>query len=415
MKERFSLHTGRRLPTGIDPDVIERKSGGGCLALFGTPFFLAGLFVFLIGLGLVPTMAEGELPGMTVATIVGLVFMVIGGVLIFGRSGLIIDRRENRVVQWQKLFVPLRRTVRPLDSFDGVLLDRRQSKKTTFYPVQLKTGGDTAGAITVESPQDYRQARQSAETIARFVGKPLEDRSSGKPVIRDPDQLNESLRDRVRRLGEEQGFFPPQPIPMKTRVEQTVDGVALSIPHPLVGSGRLFRLVVTLVIAGVAAFAILPGLFSLPAPPLIRYLIIGFVVLFSVVLPILAALRSSAGTSRVTVTRALLRVEEGFGDKKRAIEIPADELEELEYVDRRGALKEVDVPGARKLKDFGYTGTPRLSDGRPVPKILLTLARLVASQGITARSDRVVVTFGQGLPDDELAYLHFLVRKILTD
>ena len=41
--------------------------------------------------------------------------------------------------------------------------------------------------------------------------------------------------------------------------------------------------------------------------------------------------------------------------------------------------------------------------------------RFVSSQGITARSDRVTVAFGRGLPDDELTYLHALVRKILTD
>jgi hypothetical protein len=108
-------------------------------------------------------------------------------------------------------------------------------------------------------------------------------------------------------------------------------------------------------------------------------------------------------------------VEEGFGRKGRAIEIPADELEELEYADRRAMLKALDTSGMKKLKDFGDTGTPRLPDGRPVPKMVLRLARLVPSHGITARSDRAVVTFGKGLPDDELAYLHFLVRKILTD
>jgi hypothetical protein len=67
------------------------------------------------------------------------------------------------------------------------------------------------------------------------------------------------------------------------------------------------------------------------------------------------------------------------------------------------------------LKDLGDTGTPRLPDGPPIPKILLTLMRLVPTRGITARSDRVVVTFGRGLPDDEIAYLYALVRKILTD
>ncbi len=35
--------------------------------------------------------------------------------------------------------------------------------------------------------------------------------------------------------------------------------------------------------------------------------------------------------------------------------------------------------------------------------------------GITARSDRTAVTFGKGLPEDELAYLHALIRKSLTD
>ena len=59
------------------------------------------------------------------------------------------------------------------------------------------------------------------------------------------------------------------------------------------------------------------------------------------------------------------------------------------------------MPGMKKLKDFGDTGTPRLPDGRPVPKILLTLMRLMPSQGITARSDKVAVNFGKGLPDDE--------------
>ncbi|MHB8909703.1 MAG: hypothetical protein ACYDAA_12590 [Syntrophales bacterium] len=415
MKQRFSQNKGRFLQTGSDPDVIERKSGGGVLTFFGIPFFLAGLWVFLIGLGLGPTQASGGFPGSAAAVLVGLIFTAIGGMVIFGRSGLIIDRRENRVVQWQGLLVPLRRTVRPLDSFDGVRIDCNRGDKTTTYPVQLRKGSDARGAITIEAPADYQRARRSAETLARFVRMPLEDHSSGKPVIRDPDHLDESLRERVRRLGEEQGFFPPQPVPMRTKVEQTVDGVILSIPHPTFGMGRRFRLVVALIVAGFAALVVLPALLSLPMPPPVQYLIIGFVLFFSVLLPLGAALRSSAGSSRVTVTRAFLRVEEGRTGKNKTIEIPADELEELEYADRRAMLNALDMSGMKKLKDFGDTGTPRLPDGRPVPKIVLKLARLVPSHGITARSDRAAVTFGKGLPDEELAYLHFLVRKILTD
>ena len=68
----------------------------------------------------------------------------------------------------------------------------------------------------------------------------------------------------------------------------------------------------------------------------------------------------------------------------------------------------------KKLQDFGDTGTPHLPNGWPVPKIILALMRMVPSQGITARSDRAAVTFGKGLPEDELAYLHALIRKTLT-
>ena len=408
------------MQTGRDPDIIERKSGGGCLTLFGIPFFLAGLWVLLIGFGAGPAPAAGGFLASAAAVVVGVIFMTVGGILIFGRSGLIIDRRENRVVRWQGLLVPLRRTVRPLDSFDGVRLDRNREGETKSYPVQLTTRrGDPTGAMAVEEPTDYQRARQTAETLARFIRKPLEDRSSGTPVIRDPDLLDESLRELVRRLGEDTGFFPPQPIPMRTKIEQTTDGVILSIPGPAFGPGRLLRLAIALAFAGIAAFLILPGLLSLPAPPVVHYLIIGFVVLFAVLMPILAALRSSAGSpgrlTRITVTRALLRVEEGSGGKRQTIEIPAEELEELEYADRRSALKGIEIPGMKKLRDFGDTGTPRLPDGRPVPKILLTLMRLVPSPGITARSDRVAVNFGGGLPDDEIAYLYALTRRILTD
>ena len=193
----------------------------------------------------------------------------------------------------------------------------------------------------------------------------------------------------------------------------------LSIPSPAFGPARFVRVVVPLVVAGIAAFVILPGLLSLPAPPLIHYLIIGFVVLFAVLLPILTALRSSAGSPGRRSGSRSRAPSSGWkrdcGGKRQTTEIPADELEELEYADRRSALKGIEIPGMKKLKDFGDTGTPRLPDGRPVPKIFLTLMRLVPSQGITARSDRVALNFGRGLPDDELAYLYALIRKILTD
>ena len=72
MKERFSRKQGGRfLQTGSDPDIIEKKSGGGCLTLFGIPFFLAGLWVLLIGIDAGPFPGAGGFPASVALALAG--------------------------------------------------------------------------------------------------------------------------------------------------------------------------------------------------------------------------------------------------------------------------------------------------------------------------------------------------------
>jgi hypothetical protein len=49
-----------------------------------------------------------------------------------------------------------------------------------------------------------------------------------------------------------------------------------------------------------------------------------------------------------------------------------------------------------------------------MPKILVSLMKLAKSPGIIARSDTASPQFGSGLPEDELKYLHALIKKTLT-
>jgi len=46
-----------------DQAMLEIRSGGGCLSIFGLPFLLAGLFVMQIPLGIIPI--EGAPGGLT--------------------------------------------------------------------------------------------------------------------------------------------------------------------------------------------------------------------------------------------------------------------------------------------------------------------------------------------------------------
>ena len=89
-------------------------------------------------------------------------------------------------------------------------------------------------------------------------------------------------------------------------------------------------------------------------------------------------------------------------------------------------LKLWEVPTGKEIRDsirisdkfptynLPESGIPRLPDGRPMPKILVSLMKLAESPGIIARSDTASAQFGQGLSEDELKYLHALIKKTLT-
>jgi hypothetical protein len=401
-----------------DPDVLERREGGGCLAVFGLPFLLAGLLSLQIPLGIIPL--QGSLNGSKwlFALLFGVPFTAVGGALMFSRGGLVIDRRRGEIVRWWGLLVPLKRTPVSLAGFYRVCLDRNsEDGESSGYRVRL-TREEPGGSFLVQFVPDYGEARRLAEALAKFFGWPLEDVATGKPVVREADRLDESLRNRIRRLKERLPDLPAPPPGMRTRVEETVGGVVLVIPGSSMGIFRFVPLVFSLFFAGgVLAVFVLP-LSTLPMPEGIRWIFLGFVVFFFVILPVWTAvrhfLRRTRASTRVEAGRAVLRVEESEGRKKKVTEIPADELEDLTLPDRRSMLDAIEVPGQKRLAALGDTGTPRLPDGRPAPRLLLKIMDMVRSPGVTARSDRTTVTFGRGLPEDEAAYVYVLVLRALA-
>ena len=46
----------------VGPDQLRVREGGGCLSLFGLPFLLAGVFVALIGIRIVPVRNAADVP-----------------------------------------------------------------------------------------------------------------------------------------------------------------------------------------------------------------------------------------------------------------------------------------------------------------------------------------------------------------
>jgi len=401
-----------------DSGTLEFRSGGGCLSIFGMPFLLAGLFVMQIPLGIIHV--EGPTGPMFSVFLVlfGFVFTAIGTGLVFGRSGIIMDRVRGRVTRWYGLIVPMKRVEYMLDNVRQVEMDfsRGDSDSADTWPVKL-SGEGIPKPVAVVQPVNFVEARQVAEELSRFLRKPLVDSSTGERLTRDPDHLDESYRDRARRTGEATAAMPSMPSGMRSRVERTGEGYVVHIPGPLLNWFHYLPVLFPLVFAAIVAWFFLPAILTLPMPDLMRYFFLGFIGLFFIAGPVVSALlnvlRLKNQFERVTVTKAFLRVETLKRGKQSNVEIPVGELEDLVAPISRAIPDTIDVPGMKEIR-LGNTGTPRMPDGRPVPRILLSLMKMSGSRGIIARSDKAVIEFGEGLDGAEVAYLFALLRNTIT-
>ena len=390
-----------------DPDVMQTRQGGGCLTLFGLPFFLAGLFILSLPFKLFPV--EGEIPWY-VALPFGGVFAAVGAGLMFGRSGLIIDRRQKTIIQWWGLLVPMKRTEYLLDSFRRVTLgkEERDSGETSYtaFPVRLE-GEGAVKPLEIEAPKNYEQARHSAEALAKFLNWPLADSSTGAKLVREPDRLDEPLREQARRERAPAEWATP-PFGTRMQVRQEAGATVFDLPPPGLSLTHYLQLGFGLVFAGVVIYFFLGPLLKLPMPGVLRYFFLGFIGLFFVLGPILSALHSvwsqAWSRTRVVASREWLRVEERGLIRSKVREIPAAEIEELVLPEQK-----LEIP------------LERLPDGASLPPnsrtmaFLNWIARWAPPRPILARSDRQTLEFGRGLSPEELLYLYAEVKRILAE
>ena len=166
--------------------------------LFGLAFLVVGLFISFLLLAARPESIE--------VIVLGGALALLGAVLTCVRVGVIVDRQRRSLTTWWGLLVPFfrSRTERSVSQSDFVTLFREERKAGkgeiyVVFPVTL--GGRGSDAITIHEPHDHDKARQLAEDLAKFLGFGIRDRSFAEEVVREAGTLDESLRERLRRLG----------------------------------------------------------------------------------------------------------------------------------------------------------------------------------------------------------------------
>jgi len=281
----------------------------------------------LVGIGFLAMGAVGLLfgPGEPGAIAGGGAIALCGAIVMCVRFGAVLDRQRRVITTWWGLLVPFHKTEHPVSQMHYVTLTReKRGARPTYvvFPVRLEGAG--ANAITLLEPLDYNKARRLAEEIAKFIHLGIRDRSSGEEVVRDAGTLDESIRQRAKRLSLT-SRMPQQPPGAKLSVSIAGSPSTATIAMPVKHWGRV--VVLAFVIAAVCAVFIEMHLRLTGDPPDMVRLLLTFLILLCLILP--AALFMVIHERLVVSPVELVITRRGvFGTN--TIRLQANEIEEVE-------------------------------------------------------------------------------------
>jgi len=365
-----------------DLALLQLKKGGGVLlSVFGLPFVLGGTWLLAATLEWLP-MADNP-PSFALGLAGGTVFLLSGLGVMGGRAGFILDKRRQTVVRWWGVVLPWQRREFSLMGFHELTLTKVRQ--------ETSDSSDIAYAVCLEGPSQplhlhdfrtYEKARALAERLAQFLSMPLADTSSGVKVVRAPDELHQSLRERRRRAGGRDEEVA-KPAALTSRVAQTGSAVTIDMP-PTGLTSRHLPMAVLLMFVWLMS---VPGIaVCLAFAGHMVWFALGFCVsVFGIIPTVIVAvpMLSSARTRTVVlVSPQGLRVEKRGLFGTRVIEIPEGELKEL------------------------HLHTPK-----PIPNLF---GIRPPQHCLVAQSNTTTVTIERDCSRAEAEYLHALILKALV-
>ena len=358
----------------------------GCAGLFGLPFFLAGLAVMTSPLWGDPKTESGEPAPLYFVIPFGMVFAAVGGGIMFYRSKTIIDRDQGTIHHWWGILIPMKHRYVKIDDVSSITITReiRKSDKSTYtvYPVRAEGTGE---ALKIKEPRDYNQARAEAERIAKVIQKPIHDKSSGKTVVREPHELDVSVRDRIQQSGEKIEI-PPAPVSQKSKFNYKPNGdLEVEIPPPGFQAIHLMLLAGAMIMPVFVLAMFGRMFFDEDMDPMGKLFFGGFIGIFFVLGPLLTiggmAVKHALTREFLEVSGTELRLKRKGPLGSKTTIIPVHELEELEIC----------WPNASSRNRLGH------------------------QESIVARSDRTSVQFGGPLEHEELNWLHSTIKFVIAN
>jgi hypothetical protein len=381
------------------------------MAVFGLPFFLAGVLIALAILRLVHIKIDPEPRSIWVFlafSAMSATFIGVGGVMMFGRRWLTLDVSRGTLVRSYGLLVPLRTQERLLSEFNAVVLayDAGDSDSPERYPVRLRA---TAGQdFVIRTPAKFGESRLLAEYLAAFLRLPLVDATTDHETVVAPERAGQSLSERLRG-GSMEVPQPERPTNMRCVITESGGKTTVVIPAGGGWTAHVLSILLPLVMLLVVLPMLHRALTPAGAPRIVDF---GFFVLLvpMIVLPLLflsvnILVRSARKRTTVTASARGLEIEQGTGRRTRRTLLAAADLLDIDCFTADSALQ-----AAR-------ASSVRLATAPPNPAALQLVEKLkkwLPNKGIIVKSRQELICFGEGLPGAELQYLSWVLRRAMA-
>lgn len=398
------------------PGRLQIREGGGALTLFGLPFLAVGVFLLLSTAGLVTVHSDDPIstPAMV---LLGTMFTIVGAVLSFGRSVTRLDLAQHEVVQQWRLLLPIRSWTHQLTDYSAVTIGlvRGDSESAERYPIGLKAA--SAPPLVLCRPTQYAEARECAAAVARHLSLDIEDSSTDHTARMPASQADATLQQRLRAVPREQAS-PTRPPDIQSDVIDADGGVRIVIPLPRLNP---FAAVAMLFPAAMAA-GMLGWLGFFSTTRALRrgeWIFFGVLFLGFGMLPAVSFvsgwLRSRVGRTIVTVSTEELRVEQrGIARTRTVAAFSASEILDVDFSTKASALASArrNAEAEATTMRNGPVASPAASQA--AERVFTVLSAFIKGQGIVVKTRKGLTTFGEGLRDDEIRYLHCVIERALA-
>jgi hypothetical protein len=203
---------------------------------------------------------------------------------------------------------------------------------------------------------------------------------------------------------------------MQCQVRESGSAVEIVISGSGFKPGRLLGFVV---FAGLLAFVAPQFLWFFrhtKTPDAVQFAFFGFAALLFLGIPLLGVIKSVVlavrGRTVVTANAEGIAIEERRSWRVQTTRIPAADILGLDYGTAQAAFATARRDAEQRMAR-ARRSAPSPRPGGAEPRWVAVWRRLVRSKGVIVKSRSGLVTFGAGLPDDEVRYLHAIVARVL--